>query len=396
LKKRPIKQSEVVRIWTLVIVRVILIMVGVYLVYHFLYEIRTLLLLLILSVFFCYLIAPLVKLTEQPVYLRGRELKLPRGAAIAVVYILIGLMLYLGMRLLWPLLWTEITVLAKNLPGYISAATAWVNGSMNDANSWMRHLKLPREWRDSVLSQSGRIAESLLPWLQDMVGGLLGYLTYLPWLILVPVLSFFMLKDGAMFEQEIVSFMPTERLRKRVHWLLLDVSRTLAAYIRAQLTACVVVWFVVTVGLMLIDVPYALVLGAGAGVLEFVPMVGPLISGVVICSLGLTVSWQTAVGAGLFLAIFRIIHDYIVYPRIVGQGIRIHPLVVVIAILAGAEIGGLTGIFLAVPVVGLIVVGYNHYLAYKGIQQLDVTEIVEIRAEVEPSDPGAEGSVLRE
>ena len=396
MKKQPIKQSEAVRVWTLVIVRVLVILVGVYLAYRVIYEIRTLLLLLILSVFFCYLIAPLVKLAEQPVYLLRREVKLPRGAAIGLVYVLIGGVLYLGMRLLWPFLWTEITVLASNLPGYISSATAWVNGSMNDANSWMRHLKLPREWRDSVLNQSGRIAEAVLPWLQDMVTSLLGYLTYLPWLILVPVLSFFLLKDGSMFEQEIVSFMPTERLRKRVHWLLLDVSRTLAAYIRAQLTACLVVWVIVTVGLALIDVPYALVLGAVSGVLEFVPMVGPLIAAFIVCSLGLTVSWQTALVAGLFLAIFRIIHDYVVYPRIVGQGIRIHPLIVVIAILAGAEIAGVTGIFLAVPVVGLIVVGYNHYLAYKGIQQLDVTEIVEIRAEVEPSEPGAEGSVLRE
>ena len=396
MKKQPIKQSQVVRIWTLVIVRVIVILLGIYLAYRFLYEIRTLLLLLILSVFFCYLIAPLVKLAEQPVYFFQREIKLPRGAAIGLVYVMIGGVLYLGMRLLWPLLWTEITGLAKNLPGYISSASGWVNNSMNDANSWMRHLKLPREWRDSVLSQSGKVAESLLPWLQDMVAGLLGYLTYLPWLILVPVLSFFLLKDGAMFEQEIVSFMPTERLRKRVHWLLLDVSRTLAAYIRAQLTACVVVWCVVTVGLMLIDVPYALVLGALSGVLEFVPMVGPLISAVIVCSLGLTVSWKTALVAGLFLAIFRIIHDYVVYPRIIGQGIRIHPLIVVVAILAGAELAGVTGIFLAVPVVGLMVVGYNHYLAYKGIQQLDVTEIVEIRAEVEPTDSGAKGSVLQE
>jgi predicted PurR-regulated permease PerM len=396
LKKQPIKQSQVVRVWTLVIVRVIAILIGLYLAYRILYGIRTLLLLLILSVFFCYLIAPLVRLAEQPVYLFRRELKLPRGAAIALVYVMIAGVLYLGMRLLWPLLWTELMVLAKNLPSYISEATAWVNSSMNDANSWMRHLKLPREWRDSVMNQSGKIAESLLPWLQDMVGNLLGYLTYLPWLILVPVLSFFLLKDAAMFEQEIVSFMPTERLRKRVHWLLLDVSRTLAAYIRAQLTACVVVWSIVTVGLMLIDVPYALVLGAISGVLEFVPMVGPLISAAIVCSLGLTVSWQTALGAGLFLAVFRVIHDYVVYPRIIGQGIRIHPLIVVIAILAGAELAGITGIFLAVPVVGLIVVGYNHYLAYKGIQQLDVTEIVEVRAEVEPAEPGAQGSVLQE
>ena len=396
MKKRSLRQSEMIRVWTLVIVRVLLLLAAVNLSLWFLYEIRALLFLLILAVFLCYLIAPLVRLAEQPIYLIKRELKVPRGVAIGMVYLLIGGLLFLGMRLLWPRLWFQVTELAKNLPRYISSATTSVNDSMNDANSWMRHLKLPKEWRDSVLSSSGKIADSLLPWLQDIVGAILGYLTYLPWLILVPVLAFFMLKDAALFEQEIVSFMPTERLRKRVHWLLMDVSRTLAAYIRAQLTACLVVWLLVTAGVAVIGVPYALVLGAAAGVLEFVPMVGPLISATVICSLGLTASWQTAVLAGLFLLVLRIVQDYVIYPKIVGHGIKIHPLVVVIAILCGAEIGGLIGVFLAVPVVGLMMVGYNHYLAYKGIQRLEVAPDtnVEPAGEAEASGSGSEAPVL--
>jgi predicted PurR-regulated permease PerM len=375
---------------------VTLLLAAVILSLWFLYEIRALLLLLILAVFLCYLIAPLVRLVEQPVYLIKRELKVPRGAAIGIVYLLMGGLLFLGLRLLWPLLWDQVTELAKNLPRYISSATTWVNSSMNDANSWMRHLKLPKEWRDSVLSSSGKVADSLLPWLQDVVGTILGYLTYLPWLILVPVLAFFMLKDAALFEQEIVSFMPTERLRKRVHWLLLDVSRTLAAYIRAQLTACLVIWMLVTAGLALIGVPYALVLGAASGMLEFVPMVGPLIPAIVICSLGLTESWQTAVLAAFFLAVLRIVQDYVIYPRIVGHGIKIHPLIVVIAILCGAEIGGLVGIFLAVPVVGLMMVGYNHFLAYKGTQRLEVVrdKRAESARETEASGSGSEAPVL--
>ena len=397
LKKRSFRQSEMIRVWTLVIVRVILLLAAVILSLWFLYEIRALLFLLILAVFVCYLIAPLVRFVEQPVYLGKRELKVPRGAAIGMVYLMIGGLLFLGLRLLWPLLWDQITELAKNLPRYISSATTSVNNSMNDANSWMRHLKLPKEWRDSVLRSSGKIADSLLPWLQDVVGAILGYLTYLPWMILVPVLAFFMLKDAALFEQEIVSFMPTERLRKRVHWLLLDVSRTLAAYIRAQLTACLVIWMLVTAGLGVIGVPYALVLGAVAGVLEFVPLVGPLISAIVICSLGLTESWQTAVIAALFLLVLRIVQDYVIYPKIVGHGIKIHPLVVVIAILCGAEIGGLIGIFLAVPVVGLMMVGYNHYLAYKGIQRLEVPpdNVAEPVGETEASSSGSETPVLQ-
>ncbi|HEV8482357.1 MAG TPA: AI-2E family transporter [Blastocatellia bacterium] len=397
MKKRSFRQSEMIRVWTLVIVRVILLLAAVILSLWFLYEIRALLFLLILAVFVCYLIAPLVRFVEQPVYLGKRELKVPRGAAIGMVYLMIGGLLFLGLRLLWPLLWDQITELAKNLPRYISSATTSVNNSMNDANSWMRHLKLPKEWRDSVLSSSGKVADSLLPWLQDVVGAILGYLTYLPWMILVPVLAFFMLKDAALFEQEIVSFMPTERLRKRVHWLLLDVSRTLAAYIRAQLTACLVIWMLVTAGLGVIGVPYALVLGAVAGVLEFVPLVGPLISAIVICGLGLTESWQTAVIAALFLLVLRIVQDYVIYPKIVGHGIKIHPLVVVIAILCGAEIGGLIGIFLAVPVVGLMMVGYNHYLAYKGIQRLEVPpdNVAEPVGEAEASSSGSEAPILQ-
>ena len=382
----------------MVIVRVIVILAGVIAALFLLYEIRTLLLLLILSVFFCYLIAPLVRFAEQPVYLGRRELKLPRGGAIGLVYLLIAALLFLGLRLLWPPVWDQITELTKNLPNYISSATTSLNNNVNDANSWMRHLKLPPSWRESVRSQSDKIGIWLGPWLEGLGLLILGYLKYLPWLILVPVLAFFMLKDAALFEKEIVSFMPTERLRKRVHWLLLDVSRTLAAYIRAQLTACLAIWMLVTGGLVVIQVPYALVLGAIAGLLEFVPLVGPLISGIVICSLALTESWQTALLAAVFLAVLRIVQDYVLYPRIIGHGIKIHPLVVVIAILCGAEISGLVGIFLAVPVVGLVMVGYNHYLAYQGIRRLEVAPeiLAEPVGDALASDSGSEAPVLQE
>ncbi|HTF38116.1 MAG TPA: AI-2E family transporter, partial [Blastocatellia bacterium] len=83
-------------------------------------------------------------------------------------------------------------------------------------------------------------------------------------------------------------------------------------------------------------------------------------------------------------AILRMLQDYFIYPRIVGRGIKMHPLVVIVAILAGAEIGGLIGIFLSIPVVGLVIVFYNHYLAFRGIQNLRVV--------VQPEN--AEGEVV--
>jgi predicted PurR-regulated permease PerM len=114
------------------------------------------------------------------------------------------------------------------------------------------------------------------------------------------------------------------------------------------------------------------VLGAIAGLLEFVPLVGPLISAAIIFGLTLTVGFKTALIVALFLAILRTVQDYVIYPRIVGHGIKMHPLLVIVAILGGAEIGGLIGIFLSIPVVGLVMVFYNHYLAFRGIQNLRV------------------------
>jgi predicted PurR-regulated permease PerM len=381
LKKKLYQNSEMIRLWTTVIVRVIVLLVGLLIAGWLLYQLRTLFLLLILSIFFCYLVAPVVHLIEQPVYIFNREIRLRRSVAIAFVYVMIGALMFLGFRMMWAPLWDQINELAKNMPAYIKSATDASNNIVNGANSWMRHLRLPPASRDYLLDHIKDLAGAALPWFESVVGRLVGLLPYLTWLVLLPILSFFLLKDAVSFERNLIALLPNERLQKRAHWLLLDVSRTLAAYIRAQITACLVVGAVVMLGLSLLGAPYPIVLGAIAGLLEFIPLIGPLIAACGIVGLALTVSIKTALVVALFLAILRLLQDYYIYPRIVGHGIKMHPLVVIMAILAGAEIGGLVGIFLSIPAVGLMIVFYNHYLAYRGIQNLQV---------VVPSQPGDE------
>lgn len=392
MSKRSTDQPELIRLWTLVVLRVIFLLACFVIGLWLLYALGTVLLLLVLSVFFCYLIAPVVRLFEQPIYVGGRELKLPRSAAIGVVYLLITVVLFLGVQLIWPIIWDQVSELRDNLPAYVRSASTSIRATFDDANSWLRRVRLPPEWRDSVMNQVTHLAEVVFLWLQNvLVKGLPSYLFYLAWLIIVPILSFFMLKDASLFEQSIVALMPNERLRKRTHWLLLDVSKTLAAYIRAQITACMVVGATVTVVFGLIGVPYALVLGILSGVLEFLPMIGPLLAAIIACTLSLTISFKLSLAVAVILIVFRIVQDYIIYPRIIGHGIKMHPLIVVIAILSGAELAGLTGVFLAIPFVGLLIVGYNHYLAYRGIQGL-AAEPVEQQIAVEQHPEISEAS----
>lgn len=353
-----------VRVWTRVIVRVFLTIAAVIFGIWLLYQLSTVLLLLIISIFFCYLIAPLVRIVEYPVYFRKRELKIPRSLAILIVYLVIALIFMLATQLLSPLISDQVELLKSQWPTYQKSATA----TFNDVTNWMRHLRLPQQWRDDLQARTVHMMESIGDWLGGFLLASVSYVTYLLWLILVPIFSFFLLKDAGRIEHGLVALLPNERLRKRMHWLLLDVSRTLAAYIRAQITACVEIAVLVTIGLSLIGSPIAIVLGLIAGLLEFLPMIGPLVFAVIAFVLTITVSLKKALLVLAFLAALRIAQDYIIYPRIVGQGIEMHPLIIILAILSGAELGGLVGVFLSIPFLGLMIVVYNHFVAYKNLQ----------------------------
>jgi predicted PurR-regulated permease PerM len=389
LKKGTPDRAQMIRVWTMVFVRVIAIIICLLIGIWLLYQIRTLLLLLVMSIFFSFLMAPLVSLFENPVYLRGREIKLPRAAAILAVYLVVGCILFVSLQALLPRLWEQMTQLTANLPQYVTEASSSVNKTIKDANSWMRHLNLSRNVQDYLLEQTTHLGEALLPWLQERLFGLLAYLQYLPWLILVPVLSFFMLKDASSFGEALIDYMPNDKLKKRVRWMLLDMSKTIALYIRAQITACIVVGVLVTIGVWIIGVPYPGVLGVLAGILEFVPLAGPLISAVIIVSLAGFSSIKTALIAAIFLLVLRLVQDYAIYPRIIGEGIHMPPFLVIMALLAGAEIAGLLGIFFSIPVVGLILVVFHHYRAYKGLEKLRAEsvepELCELPPEISPS-----------
>jgi predicted PurR-regulated permease PerM len=372
-------EARLVQLWTRVIFRVMLSVLALAVIIWLLYSLRTILLLLVLSVFFCYLIAPIVRLFEEPIYIVGKELRLSRGGAIMMAYVLIGGALFAVIRLLIPVLSDQLPKLAKDLPDYISKGSLSVSHTLQGLDSLLQKLRMPPMSRSDIANWASGFSRDLLASVRDVITGALAYLVYLPWLILVPILSFFMLKDASSFAESLVALMPNRRLQRRAQRLLVDISRTMGAYIRAQITSCIVVGTLATIGFFILsyilDVPYPAVLGAIVGVLEFIPMVGPLLAIIIAFLITLVVvSFKSALGVVVFLGILRITQDYVIYPRIIGHGIRMHPLAVIIAILCGAELDGVVGVFLAIPVIGLFIVGYQHYVAYKRTLTLGVSD----------------------
>ena len=112
-------------------------------------------------------------------------------------------------------------------------------------------------------------------------------------------------------------------------------------------------------------------LGLIAGLFEFVPLVGPLLIAILAALVALLHSgFAAALAVLVFLGVLRIVQDYVVYPRLIGHGIHLHALAVIIAILSGAELAGVAGIFLAIPVVALVTVTFRHWLEHRGSEGL--------------------------
>jgi predicted PurR-regulated permease PerM len=229
---------------------------------------------------------------------------------------------------------------------------------------------------DAINSEVPRVVERVRGTLGVVVEHMLGWLAYIPWLVLIPILSFFFLKDAEDFRRSALQMLPRGRWRWRGDEFFQDISSTLAAYVRAQLTACLFIGIVCSIGFALIGMPSPLVLGLIAGIFEFVPLVGPLLIAVLAAFVAtLHAGSFSALTVLLFLGILRLVQDYVVYPKLIGQGIHLHPLAVIIAILSGAELAGVAGIFLAIPAVAILTVSYRHWLEHRGSEGLaDVLE----------------------
>jgi len=366
---------------TRVVLRIIVLLLAVAALLWIIYKLTTVLLLLVLSIFFAYLVAPLVDLVERPIRIGGRERKMPRGLAIGVVYLFLFTVVGAGIYFLMP-------QFAAQFPEFKQQATAYyktITTTSDRINQYFMQHRMPEGVVKAVnntvlglIEKGGEIASAAFE-------RMLGMIIFLPWLVLIPILAFFLLKDADSFRRSALAMLPRGRLRWRGDELFQDINSTLAAYIRAQLTACVLIGAICSIGFALIGLPSPLVLGLIAGMLEFVPLVGPLVVAILVALLALLHSGLgMAFVVLLFLGVLRVVQDYVIYPRIIGQGIHLHPLAVILAILAGAEIAGVAGIFLAIPAIAILTVSYRHWLEHRGSETLaEVLEEAVVESEVE-------------
>lgn len=331
------------------------------------YRLRGIVLLILLSVFFAYLVAPFVGICRRPFTIGARRVAIPLPAAIGVVYATFFGSGTALVFLLFPVLQDQLSELALELPGYLVR----IQDRWQRWQAGYRSRAFPPALRESIdraLHQAATAGGTYMT--GDLLPRLAGSLAYLPWLVLVPILAFFLLKEAEPLRKTALRVFPRGHLRSRGDAFLVELNDTMAAYIRAQVTACLLIGVVCTLAFLMIGVPYAVVLGVAAGLLEFIPLAGPLALGALASAFAAFHSAGQVAAVIVFLLLLRALQDYVVYPRIVGVGIHLHPLGIILAILCGAELGGLVGIFLAIPAVAVLTLASEHYRGLRAAEAL--------------------------
>ena len=284
-----------------------------------------------------------------------------RGPAIAVIYLLFLLVIGLG-------LWAIDVIASGEFSGLLSNVlpAAVIHGSPNEvasiANAWMVKHHFPLILRPAVLNEARHVPEYIGRWVQWVTGYLPAFAQSLLWLVIVPVMTFFLLLDFHRILGKICILFPAER-RLGLLNIVTEVIAVIGNYVRGVVivTLSDIVVIFVTLHLFHYD-QYSLPLAIMAGVLYTIPYFGAVASTTII---GLVALARMGVGPAVevtivMIIIHQIIYDNIVAPRVIGRNVNLHPLLTLLALLAGGTLFGIGGTLLAVPIAASIQVILVH------------------------------------
>jgi predicted PurR-regulated permease PerM len=314
-----------------------------------------------LSFILTYLIAPASAwLRRAGRARRGRSLS--RVLSTLVVYGVIALALFPA----WALHGTPVSAALARTRVLVPEHTARFIDQVRATEGWHDRLGLPAAVNGSIGAVSRRVTRSVEREAREIGAELAEIRGLVPWLSTVPVAAFLLLTRWHRFRRSTARVLPTPHLRWRGDEFLRNLDQLLAAYTRAQVMSAIIVGTICWLGFAALGLPFPGTMGLAAGLLEMVPLAGPLVAAVVATA----TAPDQVLGILLFLAALRVIQDYVIYPRLIKRTLKLHPLAVVLALWGGAALGGVIGVCLAVPFVGALKLAHRHWREYREIETL--------------------------
>jgi len=283
---------------------------------------------------------------------------LHRRGAVAVILIWIVVLSALIVFMALPKLYIELGKLVTVLPDRMQV----INEYLESTKRYYSQSGLPAEVNEILDGHLIKIQTFLLDWLERVVGNLPEILASIGLFILSPVLAVYFLTDWQKISDWILKLVPG---RKRGQWLRLlqEIDYIIRRYIQGNIIDALIVGVLIGIGVKIIGMEYAFIIGVICGITNLIPYFGPILGGIPSVILALAVNPVMALKVAVIIIIVQQIDGNIINPRLMSNKLGLHPLWVVFAILAGGETGGLLGMFIAIPLAAVlkIILKYIYY-----------------------------------
>lgn len=314
--------------------------------------------LLLLSVFLAYVLAPALPPIRRRVRIGRRRRPISDAAAILLIYFAVFAPGALVWRRAEPAVrhWIDVTAPA-------SVDRLFAGDSVGPIER--AFTPLPGALRLTLTRTGVSVADAIEHSARATLAELITAARYAAWLAVTPVVAFLLLTGAPAFQRSALRVLPHGHLQWRFEEYLRDVNSALAGYVRAQAAAALIVGALCVVGFLLLGTPSSIALGVLAGILELVPAIGPLTVLLIAASQA-----EHLLPVVLFLAALRVVQDYVVYPRLIRHGMHLSTIAVIVTVWAGAVLAGAAGVVIAIPAAGFLSVSMRHWREYREIERL--------------------------
>jgi predicted PurR-regulated permease PerM len=313
------------------------------------YVARTVFVIFTFAILFAYLIDPVVRFLQR----HSLFFKNLRGPHILEAYLGLLILIAVAIHAMDPGLFRQLGGLIRGLPALSEQiSTGEIATTIGAKYGWTDAQELRLK---SFLLQHHERIRGVLENGQRVVPTAIGSL------VLIPILGLFFLNDGAILADSVIQLVSTGENVEVFRSFASELNVMLQHYIKAKVILAGLSLVFCSVTTLLLGFPHAFALGVLAGVLEFIPVAGWMISATTIVTIGaLTHShwiWMAAL-----LGLWRMLMDYFISPRVVGHELEIHPLLAIFTVMVGGAVGGIVGIYLSIPVVATLRVAYRRFL----------------------------------
>ncbi|TSB45834.1 AI-2E family transporter [Alkalicoccobacillus porphyridii] len=303
------------------------------------------------------LIAGLVAYLLHPFIEGLNQWGIPRLQAILIVFAsaigLITLAFVFGL----PAFSKQIQSAMDVLPAQIDRIVSFLHSFEPTLN------RMPAFLKDHMDEWSGNLQSFLEQSFDQLESILITLIRSIPSLVVIPFLVFYFLKDHALLKK-VVWYVTPPKWRKRLSLYAKDVDHSFGSFIRGQLLVALIVALLSIIGLWLLGVPYAVLLGLFIGATDIIPYFGAIIGAVPALITAFLISWEKGLYTLIVLVVIQQLEGNVLSPIIVGRTLHLHPMMIVLALLIGVELGGIWGMLLAVPGLAVLKVTLLHVREY--------------------------------